>query len=48
MNLYVLAALGVRQGVDVMHDIRGQDDEAARRWEEFQRRSLSEKRAEVQ
>ena len=30
------------------HAIRGRDDEAARRWEEFQRRSLSEKRTEVQ
>jgi site-specific recombinase XerD len=30
------------------HMIHGQDDEAARRWEEFQSRSLSEKRTEVQ
>src|ERR1700756_3623449 len=36
----VLAALGVRQGEDVMHDIRGQDDEAAKRWEECQSRSF--------
>ena len=28
--------------------IHGQDDEAARRWEEFQGRSLADKRAEVQ
>jgi integrase len=30
------------------HMIHGQDDEAAKRWEEFQSRSLSEKRTEVQ
>ena len=30
------------------HMIHGQDDEAAKRWEEFQSRSLSEKRNEVQ
>jgi integrase len=30
------------------HMIHGQDDEAARRWEEFQRRNLSDKRTEVQ
>jgi integrase len=30
------------------HMIHGQDDEAAKRWEEFQSRGLSEKRTEVQ
>ena len=30
------------------HMIHGQDDEAARRWEEFQSRSLSEERTKVQ
>jgi integrase len=30
------------------HMIHGQDDEAAKRWEEFQNRSVSEKRTEVQ
>jgi integrase len=39
----------VRVTADVYsHAIRGRDDEAARRWEEFQRRSLSGKRTEVQ
>jgi hypothetical protein len=28
------------------HAIRGQDDEAARRWDEFQRKTLPEKQAE--
>ncbi|MBI3666792.1 MAG: site-specific integrase [Acidobacteria bacterium] len=36
----------VRVTADVYsHAIRGRDDEAARRWEEFQRRNLPEKRA---
>ena len=30
------------------HAIRWRDDEAAKRWEEFQSRGLSEKRNEVQ
>jgi hypothetical protein len=30
------------------HAIRGRDDEAARRWEEFQGRNAPEKQTEVQ